>query len=98
MNRFGSCLQFSVAIESEQESVLLRSIYDFCPSARWTDRHKGRHKFEFPLTDVSLSDVFSYMERLDHEDEIDILDWNVSNTSLDDVFTKLTNEAEPVKN
>ena len=91
--RYGSYLQFSVTSASGQEETTAAAIYTFCRTARPVYSLGGTQKFELPTEAVQLQDVFAYMEQLKNDAEIDILDWGVSNTTLEEVFIKITNDA-----
>ena len=64
-----------------------------CPSARPVYSLGGTQKFELPSSDVSLEMVFEHMETLGKKGQLTILDWGVSNVTLEEVFIKITREA-----
>lgn len=75
------------------DELAAASIYNLCPTARPVYALGGTQKFELPTSDVSLQDVFSHMEDLKNNSKIDVLDWGVSNATLEEVFIKITNDA-----
>ena len=91
--RYGSYLQFSITSASGQEEKTASAIYTFCRTARPVYSLGGTQKFELPTEAVQLQDVFAYMEQLKNDAEIDILDWGVSNATLEEVFIKIANDA-----
>ena len=76
-----------------QDEKAAASIYALCPTARPVYALGGTQKFELPTKDVTLQDVFSHMENLKNNSTIDVLDWGVSNATLEEVFIKITNDA-----
>ncbi|GMH42708.1 hypothetical protein BSKO_10627 [Bryopsis sp. KO-2023] len=92
-SRYGGYLQFSLTTPSGQEVIAAEAIYKMCPTARPVYSLGGTQKFELPMADVQLEEVFDAMARVQSSKEFSILDWGVSNATLEEVFIKITREA-----
>lgn len=76
-----------------QEDMAASSIYTLCPTARPVYALGGTQKFELPTQDVDLEGVFAHMDDLKNKSKLNILDWGVSNATLEEVFIKITHDA-----
>lgn len=61
-------------------------VKDFSPHARKTYSLGGTQKYELPTLDISFAKIFTAMERA--KSCLTILDWGVSNSTLEEVFIK----------
>lgn len=92
-SRYGGYLQFSLTTPSGQESKAADSIFSLCPTARPVYSLGGTQKFELPMADVDLESVFDHMSRVETTKEFTVLDWGVSNVTLEEVFIKIARES-----
>lgn len=92
-SRYGGYLQFSLTTPIGQEALATESVYSLCPTARPVYSLGGTQKFELPMADVQLETVFDHMTKMESEKKFSVLDWGVSNSTLEEVFIKITREA-----
>lgn len=93
-SRYGSYLQFSLTMSGKDvDEKMSEFIYSFCPSARPLYSLGGTQKFELPTSETSLEVVFENMEILKKSNIATVLDWSVSNATLEEVFIKISREA-----
>ena len=67
------------------------AVTEMCPSAIPTYSLAGTQKFEMPSSSISISDVFSGMEKV--REAVNVLDWGVANASLEEVFIKVAKQS-----
>lgn len=78
---------FTITIASgEDPSLADRLVTSFSPSARKTYSLGGTQRYELPTQEVSLARIFAAMEQA--KSRMTILDWGVSNSTLEEVFIK----------
>jgi len=67
---------------------------EVCASARPIERFgfAGGIAFMLPKADVCVSHVFNMMER--HKASLGVQDWSLQQSSLEEVFVRITQEAE----
>lgn len=92
-SRYGGYLQFSLTTPNGQEAKAADSIYSLCPTARPVYSLGGAQKFELPMADVDLESVFDHMNSVENSKEFTVLDWGISNVTLEEVFIKIAREA-----
>ena len=63
------------------------------PSAKLVYALGGTQKYELPLNEVEVDGVFRRMEEMKLRKEVEVLDWGVSNATLEEVFIEITREA-----
>jgi ABC-type multidrug transport system ATPase subunit len=87
----GSSVLTVTAAEGEEEAVeqLVRSI---SPAVNRTYRISGTQKFEMPKQGVRISKVFQAMEHA--KSWWSIHAWGLSDTTLEDVFAKVSEESD----
>ncbi len=64
-------------------------VRELAPGARLTYALAGTRKYELPCNEVSLQRVFEAMDGANGQQGLDILDWGISNATLEEVFLKL---------
>lgn len=91
--RFGGYLSFTITTPPHQEAEAARIIKSISPNAKLVYALGGTQKYELPLSEVEVDGVFRRMEEVKLRKEVEVLDWGVSNATLEEVFIKITREA-----
>ena len=91
--RFGGYLSFTITTPPTQEAAAARIIKTMSPSAKLVYALGGTQKYELPLNEVEVDGVFRRMEEMKLRKEVEVLDWGVSNATLEEVFIEITREA-----
>lgn len=91
--RFGRYLSFTITTPSAQEEKVSGFVKKLAPGAKLLYSLGGTQKYELPLSEVSVDGVFRKMEEAKFKGELEVLDWGVSNASLEEVFIKISREA-----
>ena len=81
--RFGGFLIFHIAVPPAQEAAAAAFVARAFPTARATYALAGSLKFDLPVSDVKLADVFKAMEG--GRRELAVLDWSIANMTLEEV-------------
>lgn len=91
--RYGGYLSFSLTTPLHQEATAAGIIKSMVPGAKLVYSLGGTQKYELPLEQITIDDVFRRMEEVKYRKELEILDWGVSNATLEEVFIKITRDA-----
>lgn len=91
--RYGGFLSLSITTPVGQELQAAAFVQQLSSSAKRVYALAGTQRFEVPVNDVSVSSVFSAVEAAKEQGHLDVLDWGVSNASLEEVFVKIMGEA-----
>lgn len=91
--RFGGYLSFTVTTPAHQETAAEGVVRSMAPGARLVYSLGGTQKFELPLREIGVEGVFRRMEEVKLRKELDVMDWGVSNATLEEVFIKITKDA-----
>lgn len=91
--RFGGYLSFTITTPPHQEAVAAAAVKSMSQNARLVYALGGTQKYELPLTEVEVDGVFRRMEEIKLRREVDVLDWGVSNATLEEVFIKIARDA-----
>ena len=91
--RFGGYLSFTITTPAHQEALAAGVVKSMAPNARLVYALSGTQKYELPLSEVAVDGVFKKMEEVKLRNEVEVLDWGVSNATLEEVFIKITREA-----
>lgn len=91
--RYGGYLSFSLTTPIHQEATAAGIIKSMVPGAKLVYSLGGTQKYELPLEQITVDDVFRRMEEAKYRKELEILDWGVSNATLEEVFIKITRDA-----
>ena len=103
-SKFGQGYTLVVKMASDDSGVgggsapiepLVAYIQQCFPSARLFDSHQGYAHVQVPDPDVRLADVFDVMERAKRE--LHVQDYNVHQTTLEQVFLAFTRVQTPPK-
>merc|ERR1712216_1065282 len=98
--RFGRGYTLTITLSSEAstaEQELQQFVQTLMPSARLLAKPMGgTSKFEVMKEDVVLSQIFDAFEseRVQGAGAMAIVDWGITETSLEEVFLKITELAE----
>jgi ABC-type multidrug transport system ATPase subunit len=87
--RYGGYLSFTITTPPHQEAAALKVVRSMSPSARLVYSLGGTQKLELPLGEVEVDAVFRRMEEVKLRGELELLDWGLSNATLEEVFMKL---------
>lgn len=87
-SRYGEFLVLTIMTPPDAESLQRAEAFvqGLAPSARRTYVVGGTQRFELPMSEVSLSHVFTAMEN--SKGRLQVLDWGVANATLEEVFIK----------
>ena len=91
-SRYGGFFVFTITVKDGNEGKIAPFVRSMCPSAKRTYAVATTEKYELPTSDVTLDAVFDAMRR--HEQELGVVDFSVSNASLEEVFIKFAAEHE----
>ena len=92
-SRYGGYLSFTITTPPHQEAAALGVVRSMSPSARLVYSLGGTQRFELPLGEVEVEAIFRRMEGVKLRGEVELLDWGVSNATLEEVFIKIAREA-----
>ena len=87
--RFGGYLSYTITTAPHQKASAAAMVRKMSPSARLVYALGGNQRYELPLTEVDVEMVFRRMEEIKLKGEIEVLDWGVSNATLEEVFIKI---------
>jgi ABC-type multidrug transport system ATPase subunit len=91
--RFGGYLSFTITTPPHQEAAAAKVVKSMSPNARLVYALGGTQKYELPLSEVEVDRCFRRMEEVKLRKELEVLDWGVSNATLEEVFIKITRDA-----
>lgn len=91
--RFGGYLSFTITTPPHQEAAAAKVVKSISPNARLVYALGGTQKYELPLSEVEVDGCFRRMEEVKLRKELEVLDWGVSNATLEEVFIKITRDA-----
>ncbi|KAK9803177.1 hypothetical protein WJX72_009746 [[Myrmecia] bisecta] len=94
--RYGSYLSFSITTPSSQDLRAAALVLRLAPTSRKVYALNGTQKFELPVAETAVEEVFVKVEEAKTASGLDVLDWGVSNATLEDVFIKISREAGAV--
>ncbi|EFN57407.1 hypothetical protein CHLNCDRAFT_30336 [Chlorella variabilis] len=85
-SRYGGYYIFTITTPPHQDAAAHALVLGMSPGARLTYALAGTRKYELPVGEVTLPDVFAVMEEA--KKKVTVLDWGVSNATLEEVFIK----------
>jgi ABC-type multidrug transport system ATPase subunit len=91
-SRYGGFFVFTITVKSENHGMIAPFVKEMCRTARLTYSVAGTEKYELPSTDITLDKVFDTMEHSTKAKDIGIIDWGISNATLEEVFIKFAKE------
>jgi ATP-binding cassette, subfamily A (ABC1), member 3 len=92
--KYGTGFEVTVKVAKEDAAVMegvKRYFSEAFPTSELTEVRAGRFTYQLPKT-VKLSSVFTSLE--EQKDALHIRDYNVSQTSIEQVFMRISEEAE----
>ena len=92
--RYGGFFVFTITVKDGYEHKIAPFVRSMCPTARQTYSVATTKKYELPTSDVTLDIVFDMMR--EKERELGVVDFSISNASLEEVFIKFCKENEVV--
>lgn len=90
--RFGAFYVLTIACKPRCEDGVAAVVTSLSSSARITYSLAGTIKFEIPINQVSLAEVFRTLSR--RQSELGIRDWGIANTTLEEAFIKISRGAQ----
>ncbi|KAL4858934.1 ABC transporter A family member 5 [Chlorella vulgaris] len=93
ISRFGGYLSFSITTPVGQEAAAAAVVRGMSPSARLVYALGGAQKFELPVGEAGVDSIFRRMEQVKARQELDLVDWGVSNATLEEVFIRIIRDA-----
>jgi len=86
-SRWGSGFKLSVQGRAANAPMIEEFINALCPHGRKLNELAGAFNFELPREGTELSEIFEGLES--RKDDLGIIDWGISNTTLEEVFLKV---------
>ncbi|KAL2613554.1 hypothetical protein R1flu_025246 [Riccia fluitans] len=90
--RYGGNHVLTITTQPEDEAEVVKMVNSFSPNAKIVYGLVGTQKFEIPKSDVDIATVFAEVERAKRTFTIQA--WGVADTTLEDVFIKVSREAQ----
>jgi len=90
-SRFGGFYILTITSDHGMEEKIHDMVHKMAKNVRDTYKLSGTQKFEIPIADVTLSGVFEQMRQV--KDQLQIKDWGISNTTLEEAFIKISRGA-----
>ncbi|KAI5658987.1 hypothetical protein M9H77_27780 [Catharanthus roseus] len=90
--RYGGTYTFTVTTSPEYERNVEALANRLTPEAKKIYHIAGTQKFELPKNEVRLSEVFRAV--MDAKKRFNVQAWEIAETTLEDVFVKVANEAQ----
>lgn len=88
--RYGRFYKIQVTTNSGKDAEILQLLQTMAPSTRLLNSLAGTNNFETPSAEVSLASLFDTIES--KKAQLGITHWGVSNTTLEEVFLKVTKD------
>jgi hypothetical protein len=88
LKRDAGFLVYTITVPPEQLVDAKQLVESWSPGAALTYELGGTLKYELPTSEVYLSQVFQAMKGA-KDRGLDVIDWGVSNASLEEVFIKV---------
>ncbi|EEF52145.1 abc transporter, putative [Ricinus communis] len=89
--RYGGSYLFTLTTSSDHEQQVVNMVQGLSPNAERTYHTSGTQKFEIPKHEVRIADVFHAVEIA--KTRFPIFAWGLSDTTLEDVFINVANDA-----
>jgi len=92
--RYGAGYTLSITTDKAvAEDAVVNFVAKHFPTAVRAKQSLGAHKFEIPRKAVVLSSVFETMESPSTQAQLDLVDWSLQETTLEEIFLKLAEMA-----
>jgi ABC-type multidrug transport system ATPase subunit len=95
--RFGDGYHLNLVTEPRNAEKVKAMVHQLAPDAKVLSENAGNLIFNIPFgQEKKLANIFQFVEKDLQEDESDRLvkDWGISHTTLEEVYLKVTNEAD----
>ncbi|GKV14086.1 hypothetical protein SLEP1_g25007 [Rubroshorea leprosula] len=92
--RYGGSYTFTITTSSNHEEEAEHMIHHLSPNSNKIYHISGTQKFELPKQEVSIAEVFQAVEKA--KSRFTVLAWGLADTTLEDVFIKVAQEAQAV--
>ena len=89
--RFGGYYVLTVTSTAGAEAAVSQFVNSMAPGVRTTYALAGTQKFEIPSANITLAKAFGDMTA--SKQRLQIIDWGISNTTLEDAFIKISRGA-----
>ncbi|GAB2240646.1 hypothetical protein Droror1_Dr00021164 [Drosera rotundifolia] len=90
--RYGGTFVFTMTTTADHDAEVEEMVHAVCANAKKTYHLAGTQKFELPKHEVRVSDIFELVENAKRKFTVNA--WGLADTTLEDVFIKVTREAE----
>ncbi|KAL6779222.1 ABCA3A [Auxenochlorella protothecoides x Auxenochlorella symbiontica] len=89
-SRYADFYVYTIMTPPEQGEAAHKLVLSMSPNARQTYALAGTRKYELPVADVTLAEVFNEMTAASNH--LTILDWGIANATLEEVFIKFAKD------
>jgi ABC-type multidrug transport system ATPase subunit len=89
-SRYGSGYRLVITTSQKYEESARAFVKQLLPSATLLNTLNGTQQFEVPRAGIKLSKVFKQINQ--NTDKYNIIDWGISNTTLEEVFLYITDK------
>ncbi|XP_056686471.1 ABC transporter A family member 10 isoform X2 [Spinacia oleracea] len=90
--RYGGYFLFTMTTTQSNDTEVENMVLSLCNNAQKTYHLGGTQKFELPKHEVRLADIFQLVE--DAKSKFPVQAWALADTTLEDVFIKVTRQAQ----
>eukprot|EP00742_Colponemidia_sp_Colp-10_P012044 GILJ01013471.1.p1 GENE.GILJ01013471.1~~GILJ01013471.1.p1 ORF type:complete len:1008 (+),score=146.02 GILJ01013471.1:44-3067(+) len=91
-NKYGSGYHLHLNFDPENAERIQQYMAETVPTAELVTEFPAIQTYAIPVRDFKVSNLFEQMES--DKDRLGIVDWGISQTSLEDVFLRIVEEAE----
>jgi hypothetical protein len=88
--KFGNGYRLELKTDPQHVEDIPKFLKDLSPEARLVDHHATMFNYEIPMHNITLGLLFDQVERV--KEELNILDYAVSQTTLEQIFISMANE------
>jgi len=93
--RYGQFYKITVTTPEKYEPKAKRFLQKIAPELREINTLAGVAHYEAPREGIKLSTLFSEIQK--NQKRLHIIDWGISNTTLEEVFIKIATESDVVR-
>mmetsp|Transcript_48840 Transcript_48840/g.119011 ORF Transcript_48840/g.119011 Transcript_48840/m.119011 type:complete len:1032 (-) Transcript_48840:696-3791(-) len=90
-SRFGGFYILTITCAPGREEQVAAEVQRMAHSVRITYALSGTQKFEVPIKELKIADVFERMRQV--KEDLEIKDWGIANTTLEEAFIKISRGA-----
>lgn len=90
--RYGGYYVFTITTPVGQEKAADALVFRISPHAKLTYSLAGTRRYELPVDEVTLAEVFAAVDAAVAAQELTVLDWGVANATLEEVFIRLAKD------